>query len=274
MQSIEAEGSTIDDAIARALQLLGAPRERVEIEILSDASRGMFGFGGKKARVRATVRAPLALDEARAVSRETSPGVRRRVAEAEDSAPPARPAPRERRSAPESPAPMPSPPSESFRARSQELLTTILSHVGVSCTVEVRPGAEEGALHLEVKGDSSGLLIGRRGQTLDAIEYMVNRLARGNDEDGRGRVVVDVESYRERRREYLQTLARRLADKAKQTGRVVTLNPMSPRDRRIVHLALQGDPTITTRSQGEGYLRNVLITVADSRKARPGSPRG
>jgi spoIIIJ-associated protein len=120
---------------------------------------------------------------------------------------------------------------------------------------------------LIVSGEDSGLLIGRRGQTLDAIEYLLNRIV-GREEKRGGRVTVDVERYRERRREYLDALAHRLASKVKETGRVITLNPLSPADRRVVHLALQGDSGVTTRSQGEGHYRKMLILPAGN-PARP-----
>ena len=112
-------------------------------------------------------------------------------------------------------------------------------------------------------------MIGRRGQTLDALEYLVNRIVARSEDAPASRIMVDVEGYRERRREYLNELARRLAEKAKQTGRSVTLNPMSPRDRRVVHLALQNDTSVETRSQGQGYYRKMLILPGARRGNRP-----
>ncbi len=246
MRSIESEGDNIDQAIDRALRTLQVDRDQVEVEIVADATRGLFGFGGTKARVRATVRAPLVAgltiggptDDA---SRETSPS--------DDG--------------------VPRVTGGRLDQRSKAVLTELLSRMGVSCTVEARPGAEPGTLVLDVGGDSGGLLIGRRGQTLDAIEYIVNRIVGRGDDRESGRVMIDVERYRERRAEYLETLARRLASKVKDTGRVVILNPMSPRDRRLVHIALQDDSAVVTRSQGEGHYRKVLILPAD--KARKGS---
>src|SRR4029077_10226570 len=104
-------------------------------------------------------------------------------------------------------------------------------------------------------------------------EYLVNRMV-GRDERSTGRAVIDVEHYRDRRREHLTGMARRLAEKAKQTGRPVTLNPMSPRDRRVVHMALQGDAAVTTRSEGDGQYRQVTILPAERsrRSSRPGQP--
>jgi spoIIIJ-associated protein len=257
MRSIESEGETIDQAIESALRTLEVGRDRVEIEILTDATRGVFGFGGKRARVRATVRAPLAsaldLGSTSNVSPETE-GPKKVSRETR----PTRPAGEAR-----GPADI-----AALEARSREVLQGILAHLGVDCRIEAGPG-DEGGLRLALSGDSSGLLIGRRGQTLDAIEYLVNRIVAREEETGGARVGVDVEGYRERRREYLDGLARRLADKAKETGRVITLNPMSPRDRRIVHLALQEDGAVETRSQGEGLFRKLLIVPVDRSRRGP-----
>lgn len=286
MRSIESEGDTIDQAIDNALQVLQVERDRVDVEIVSDATRGLFGFGGKKALVRATVRPPLSARVVEdpghgapfEVPRETESGpLSGQVAQP----PPRQPARRTTERHPSvPPSPRPSAPAgpipPELEARCRTLTSQLLALVGVSCDVKVRPGLEAGEIVLEVTGDSGGLLIGRRGQTLDALEYIVNRMI-GRSEDGAtARIALDVEGYRERRCEYLRALARRLAEKAIESGRVVTLNPMSPRDRRIVHLALHDDQTVATRSQGEGHYRRMLILPANRppREARPaGSAR-
>ena len=259
MKSVESEGNTIDEAIERALQDLQIGRDRVEVEILVDASRGLFGFGGRKARIRATVRAPVSVTgevSESHVSRATSASPRHRHAA---SAPPRDPV-----LAMDLPA---------LATRSRSLLLEILSHLGVGFEVEARPpvGDDAAAILLEVKGDEGGLVIGRRGQTLDALEYVLNRIVAREENASAPRIAIDVEGYRERRRSHLDELAHRLAEKAKQTRQAVILNPMSPRDRRIVHLALQGDEAIATRSQGQGYYRRMQIIPADRRGSRPGS---
>ncbi|TMA47168.1 MAG: protein jag [Deltaproteobacteria bacterium] len=278
MKSIETEGDTIDEAIERALNALQVGRDRVEIEILADASRGLFGFGGKKARVRATVRPPLsALGGERLIdadSRETSrSSTSTRDGRSDRSG-------SSRASRPRGPTPGPvhppteamAPPAGPFQARAKAVLEGILAYLTAGCAVEARTGDEPGTLVLAVKGDSGGLVIGRRGQTLDALEYLVNRIVARSEDAPASRIMVDVEGYRERRREYLNELARRLAEKAKQTGRSVTLNPMSPRDRRVVHLALQNDTSVETRSQGQGYYRKMLILPGARRGNRPSPP--
>jgi spoIIIJ-associated protein len=128
--------------------------------------------------------------------------------------------------------------------------------MGSDARVEVAGGPDGDRLTLV--GDVSGMLIGRRGQTLDALEYLVNRIV-AREDDHSGRLVVDSQDYRGRRRQALEDLAHRLADRARRRGKTVTLNPMSPRDRRIIHLALQDDRSLVTRSSGQGYFRKLLI---------------
>lgn len=246
MESVEAEGDSIDAAITAALKVLGTTRDRVDIEILANASRGLFGIGGRKARVRAAVRAPISADTA------APPAAALRT--------PVPPSPAAT-TPPEAPAAAPvrvarpAPTDDAVGERAAMILKDIVRHIGVDASVVVRN--EDDHLLLELTGDSSGVLIGRRGQMLDALEYLINRII-ARDE-GSSRLLVDSENYRARRRSALEEMARRMGEQAKRKGRPVTLNPMSPHDRRIVHLVLQEDPSLTTKSSGKGYLRRLLI---------------
>lgn len=235
MRSVETEGATIDEAIDRALEMLQVSRERVEVEILENSMRGLLGFGGRKARVRATVRRPLTVggdtpvgDEDENVSGETDVPTN-----ADSSAEPA----------------------GSFQA-AREVLSAILDALEVEARLDF--GTQSGVPTVSISGSDTGIVIGRHGQTLDAIEYMVNRIAVRRT-GAMHRICVDVEGYRDRRQESLEQTALRLAEKVRQTGRPAVLNPMRPRDRRIVHLALSGERGIKTRSEGEGELRRVVI---------------
>jgi spoIIIJ-associated protein len=135
----------------------------------------------------------------------------------------------------------------------------------VRAAVNVRRADEQ--VLFELTGDSSGVLIGRRGQMLDAIEYLLNRIA-ARDEGSSTHIVVDSENYRARRREALETLARRMGEQAKKKRKPVALNPLSPRDRRIVHLILQEDTSVITKSSGKGYFRKLIIIPAGISKPR------
>jgi len=281
MRSVESEGSTIDEAIENALRLLRLERDAVEIEILENATKGLLGFGTKKARVRARERAKV---DAVLASAEVTPSTatgddrQRRVdvaAQPGRSNPAPRPTvrqsaretpPKTRVAAPARPAPVRSADLSEADHGLRDTLDEIFRQMGVECAVEAGVDPSGEALVLRVDGPDGGIVIGRRGQTLDALEHLMNRIAMRDSASEPTRVRIDVEGYRERRQESLEQLARRLADKARETGRVVTLNPMSPRDRRVVHLTLQDDQHVTTWSQGEGHFRRLLIGPRDDRR--------
>lgn len=298
MQTVEAEGLTIDEAIANALALLGVDRERVDIEILSDASRGLFGLGGKPARVKATVRSYLwdagrevpneggeeelqkGKDEVEQADRDrdpvetTSQVTDSRVslgdeAVREEEGPDEQPRMEGIHETGESTA-----VSSQAAGRGMEFLGTVLELMGIKATVNVEVGAAPyNDVVLQVTGESSGVVIGRHGQTVDAIEYIVNRLV-AREHPNEGHIVVDAAGYRMRRRQSLTEMAHRLAEKAKRERRTVTLNPLSPRDRRVVHIALRNERGITTRSHGAGLHRKLLIIPGgQGRRRQDGLPR-
>jgi spoIIIJ-associated protein len=246
MRSVEAEGHSIDDAIDGALKMLGTTRDRVEIEILSNAARGFFGIGGRKAKVRATLRSPIDAERVPVAKQD-----RHRPVQAQQT----------------DDTPVPAPVNPQVSAHARQVLEEILRHMDVDAEVAVKE--EDGRTLLELMGDSSGLLIGRRGQMLDALEYVLNRIV-ARDEGGSTHVVVDSQNYRARRREALEDLARRMGEQAKKRRKPVTLNPMSPRDRRIVHVVLQADPSLSTKSSGKGYFRKLIIIPGGAGRAARG----
>ena len=234
-QAIEATGADVDAAIAAGLARLGVERDAVEIEVLDEGSRGLFGLGGREARVRLTVRpqpAPATLAE---------PVILPTVEVAT-------PAVMEKREA----------------EIAQEALMELLALMGMKeVRVDVHwaePAADEGEppLVLDVHGPDTDLLIGRRGSTLAALQY-ITRLIIGREVAGRVNLVVDVDGFKARREQSLRRLAQRLAEQALRTGRTVVLEPMPPHERRYIHLALRDHPQVTTQSIGEGDLRKVTI---------------
>lgn len=141
------------------------------------------------------------------------------------------------------------------RAILQELLTLM------SVEAEVRVEEHEGGVRLELSGKDAGLLIGKQGQTLDAVEFLVGRILDRAIRD-RTRVVLDVGGYRERRRQQLEQMAFRLARQVRATGEAIVLEPLDASERRIIHLALQGDDQVTTESVGDGRGRRLVIRPA------------
>lgn len=249
----EFHGKTVEEAIQAGLAALGLKQSQVTIEVLSKGSRGLLGFGAEDARVRITPiaapppPAPPAAQPAPPPSAAVQP------------TPPPAPAPTPRSSA------APAVPADAEAvAAAVELLQGMLDHMGVRATVRVveRKGtAEEGdeaPIVLNIEGEDLGVLIGRRSETLGAIQYllrlMVNhRLRRWVN------VEVDVQGYKARREDQLRKLAVRMAEKAVSSGRAVTLEAMPARERRIVHIALRNYPGVTTQSFGEGEHRKVTI---------------
>jgi len=240
MSTLEIEGKSIDDAIEKACREFNVPREKLNIEILSEGSKGILGLmGAKKARIRASI---LSLDVALERDFE-SPPERRNAgpvfkADAVEKTPSA------------------AEPGSSSAGEARELLEGILTRMGLDFPVTVEETEE--AITLNIKGDGSGLLIGKGGQTLDAIQYILNKAVGKSGRDKR-MIVLDTEEYRDRRDEYLIALAAKLGGKVKKTRKPVTINHMSARDRRVIHLALKDDEALTTKSRGEGVYRKIII---------------
>lgn len=261
MNSIEIEAKTIDLAIEKACQEFNVSREKLNIEILSEGSSGILGIGAKKARIKAGLLS-LDMDFGRAAEEEA-------LQEKPVTRPPVREAPRrqpepEKIKAVEKSAPRPFvSEGESVAWKAKELLEGILKRMTLDFPVEVEETQD--AVILKIEGDGSGVLIGKGGQTLDAIQYILNK-AVSTSKDNR-RIILDTEEYRERREEYLIALATKLAEKVKKTRKPVTLNLMSARDRRIVHMALKSESALVTKSRGEGSYRKVVIMPA--RKSGP-----
>ena len=126
---------------------------------------------------------------------------------------------------------------------------------------------EEGALSITMDGKNMGILIGKRGQTLDSLQYLTNRVA-NKMQDGYVRVKLDTEDYRRRRKQTLENLAKNIASKVKRTRKTVSLEPMNPYERRIIHSALQSDPAVSTHSEGEEPYRRVVVTLVRNRNNR------
>jgi spoIIIJ-associated protein len=241
METYEFEGKTTEEAIENASRELDLPVEELQIDIIEPGSAGIFGLvGSKKAKIKVTVKeegsAPIS-DEVTAET-ETEPGPDTDMETGKEVSPDM------------------GPDNEVGVALAKETLENILALIPVEVSVSAEQG--DGNIALTIEGDKSGLLIGRKGKTLDALQFIVNRIV-NKTLDKRMRVVVDSENYRQRRRESLTQMALRMGDKAKRIGKPVTTNPLNPRERRIIHLALKEDGRLNTKSKGEGLLKKVVI---------------
>ena len=149
---------------------------------------------------------------------------------------------------------------ETLEDKAKAFLDEVFTAMNMTVLVEVSFDEEEKVMDIELKGDDMGVLIGKRAQTLDSLQYLVS-LVVNRDSDDYIRVKVDTENYRKRRKETLENLAKNIAYKVKRTKRSVSLEPMNPYERRIIHSALQNDKFVTTHSEGEEPFRHVVVTL-------------
>lgn len=241
METYEFEGKTTEEAIENASRELDLPVEELQIDIIEPGSAGIFGLvGSKKAKIKVIVKkeGSAQLSGEGAAERETELSIDADMEAGEELGPDV------------------GPDNEIGVALAKETLENILALIPVEASVSAEQ--VDGNIALTIEGDKSGLLIGRKGKTLDALQFIVNRIV-NKTLDRRTRVVVDSENYRQRRRDSLTQMALRMGDKAKRIGKPVTTNPLNPRERRIIHLALKEDGRLNTKSKGEGLLKKVVI---------------
>ncbi len=281
-KSGEFRGKTVDAAISNGLAVLGLSRDRVEVEVVRPGSRGLLGIGAEDAIVRLTAIAS-ARPEAQ-VKAEPKPEVQpARPEPAVAPRPEAQPAPgSEPRPAPKparvpmqrsepivEPAGTTAPVEPSAKTtdsveQGREILEHLLEYMNLRAQVEVVPqseieaaGGERGVV-LNIVGDDLGVLIGRQSEVMSALQFLT-RLMVNQSSRGRANLVVDVNGYKAKRTESLRKLALRTADQVMQTGRTMSLEPMPPAERRIIHLTLRNHPDVTSQSVGEGSRRKVTV---------------
>jgi len=227
----EFEGKTKEEAISKASDALGVSEDRLDVEVLSYGSTGIFGLVGvKKAKIKVTL--PESPEAEIKVPLPESP-----EAEIEEPLPPA-----------EEP--------EEVAELAKGALEEIISFIVDGATVSTQTKLDR--IRLKVKGGNSALLIGKHGRTLDALQYIVHRIVHKKQKT-RVRVTIDVEGYRDRRKDSLTQLALRLGEKVKRSGRPATISPMNAYDRRIIHVALKDHAGVRTQSTGTGSLRKLVI---------------
>ena len=275
IDSIEITADSVEDATAEALAQLSARSTEVTVEVLATPRTGVLGLGARQARVRVTRKAAAGTaraDAPRAYARPVGPDARPAGPDAAKNQ-----IASGAKSDDGSGSNRKSADQEEQRREATVILKQILEKMGERAEVnQIEVDAD--SVELEIKGDGSGILIGRHGQTLDALEYVVNRILARRIKDA-APISLETESYRSRRRQQLHRMALSVGERAKREHQTVRLDPMPPRDRRVVHLALKDDPMITTRSAGEGFLRSIEIVPAEGsgrreRTNQPGQSQG
>jgi spoIIIJ-associated protein len=213
MRETEQTAKTVEEAIQQGLQILGAQRDEVEVEVLEEPSSGILGFGSKPAKIRLFVK-------------------------------------------------------EADLSKAQKLLENVLTILNLKGMVDFTKTDDN--VRFEISGEDLGILIGHRGETLNALQFLLNVILNKGMEGKRVSCALDIEGYRARRDRTLQILAEKMAQKASTERRSISLEPMLPNERRIIHMALQNHPYVTTRSQGKEPLRRIVISPKESAKDKSG----
>ena len=265
--SIRVSAKTVDDAITEAMIQLGVTSDRLEYEVIEKGSSGFLGIGIKQAVIEAKRKPEPVADEPEIQKKEEKPEIKHEpVKEIKKKEKVKKEIKGENDQLAKSSSVIPAKHDTELAVVKDETKKAVESFLGdtlkaMGMTVELKSEVDsDGALSVEMSGENMGILIGKRGQTLDALQYLANRVANKNQE-GYVRVKLDTENYRSRREETLKNLAKNIAYKVKRSRRPVSLEPMNPYERRIIHAALQCDPYVTTHSEGEEPYRKVVITL-------------
>ena len=278
MKKIEITAKTVEDAITEASLKLGVTSDKMEYEVIEEGSAGFFGIGKrdavivahkkeelkeKKEEVKEKVKKAVKSakkevknkkkDFKKEAKKDTKKDVKREAKKEikREEAPVQQAVPKKQKEI--------TPMNEDTIKICEEYLLSILKEMGLDAKVTHRE-EEDHSLYMDVSGEDMGLIIGKRGQTLDALQYLLNRVA-GTHQDNNVRIKLDTEDYRERRKKTLENLARNIASKAKKTNRNVVLEPMNPYERMIIHSTLQQDPAVTTYSKGKEPYRTVVVAL-------------
>ena len=251
--SIEKRAKSVEEATAEALNELGIKESEAVVEVIQAPSKGLFGIGAKEAVVKVSVKAENAPEtETKKIEKNEEKAVKAETKEEKSAAP----TQKKEKSANTVYN------SDSAAENAENFISDILTAMGLS--VNVSAVLEDDVVKVNLEGDNMGIVIGKRGDTLDSLQYLTSLVVNRNSDDYI-KVSIDTENYREKRSEALIVLSNRLAAKVARTGRKFALEPMNPYERRIIHSALQNDPYVTTHSEGDEPCRKVVVTLRKDR---------
>ena len=268
---IEISAKTVDDAINEGLIRLGTTTDKMDVEVLEKESAGFLGFIGKhdaKIRVRIKEAKPASMPQKKEVRQEKPATVKERT-EAKTEEKPASETyrkPKKKFDENDKGEPVSAERQEKAKADAVKFLTDVFNAMNLEAAINVEFDSAENELTIDVKAEDMGVLIGKRGQTLDSLQYIVS-LAINKDCSEYVKVKLDSENYRVRRKETLENLAKNIASKVKRTGKAVSLEPMNSFERRIIHSALQGDSDCETYSEGADPYRKVVVKPKNEGKS-------
>ena len=256
MNKITVSAKTVEDALTEASIELGLASTDIDYEVIEKGSAGFLGIGAKQAVITAWKKVEEKPKKEKKAEKKPEKKVEKEVVVEEVKETPK--VEEKKEEVPEKEEKL-----AEVEPQTKEACEKFLKDVLKSMDMEVTLTSEideDGALSINMEGENMGILIGKRGQTLDSLQYLTNRVA-NKVQEGYVRVKLDTENYRERRKETLENLAKNIAHKVKRTKRSVSLEPMNPYERRIIHSALQGDKYISTHSEGEEPYRRVVVTL-------------
>ncbi len=287
MESIEVSAKTVEDAILEAAIRLGTTRDKVIYEVITPGSLGFFGIGSKKAVIKARKKTEEEENVSLKTSREMDKLLKRvydkdekNVKDTNTEKPKSSKEERQqtkeekpKKSSSEEAAPAgkkqasvkeenPLPARVVNTQEVQAFLDKIFEAMNMKVRITITQMPEENELDINLEGEDMGVLIGKRGQTLDSLQYLTS-LVVNKGAGGYIRVKMDTENYRERRKATLENLAKNIAQKVKKTGKTVSLEPMNPYERRMIHSALQNDKFVSTHSEGEEPYRRVVVELKE-----------
>jgi len=259
MDYITVSAKTLDDAITEALVQLGVTSDHLDYEVIEKGSPGFLGIGMKQAVIKARKKEEeKPVEEKREIKKEIKKELKKEVKKETKKEEKEL---EEITSKTEKKSEMKLEKVEDITIKScEKFVIDVLNAMNMGEVKVISKIDEEGALSINIEGKNMGILIGKRGQTLDSLQYLANRVA-NKMQDGYVRVKLDTEDYRRRRKETLENLAKNIASKVKRTRRTVALEPMNPYERRIIHSALQSDPAVATHSEGDEPYRRVVVTL-------------
>lgn len=238
MEYMEFSAKTVSDAITEACKNFTVTSDRLDYVVVTEGSSGFLGFNSKPAIIKARVK-----EEEKEVEKTVE--VKPTAVEVESK---------------EEASTTAQASDISIEDQAKKFLQDVFKAMGMTVVIDAKYNEAENSLDVELSGDEMGVLIGKRGQTLDSLQYLISLVVN----KGTGeyiRVKVDTENYRQRRKETLENLAKNISYKVKRTKRPVSLEPMNPYERRIIHSALQNDRYVTTHSEGEEPFRRVVVTL-------------
>ncbi|SEI62537.1 spoIIIJ-associated protein [Lachnospiraceae bacterium A10] len=241
MEYKEFSGKTIDDALTAASVTLGVTSDQITYEVVEKGSNGLFGIGSKDAVIKAAIKVEEEVDQIKEDFVNNDVKVESPKAEADHKV-------------------EKSVDVDDVKALAKDFLDEVFQAMNLEVTIDMEFDADQNFLNIDLKGPEMGIIIGKRGQTLDSVQYLTN-LAVNRKADSYIKVKIDTEDYRRRRKDTLENFANNIAHKVKRTGKSVSLEAMNPYERRIIHAALANNRFVDTHSEGEEPYRHVVVTL-------------